>query len=300
MAAAGLANAGSRREAGGKAGGRDKRADERFELGCAPGTLVHRGVGIPCEMLDVSLSGCRLRTLRPFTEGALESVKVVLSIQEMVLSIWGVTQWTSGDRVVGVRFVHPTGRTRNQLAGLLTCLVDRSAAEVVKAAVAAASARADSPIIALEHPLPVEPEPEPPPVPVVEEEFQEVVFAPPPPRRPALRSEYKVLTLEEGDSPALLYLVAEESALQGDVLDVSQDGCLVRLKRPRELRLNAQAEVEFHLRGLPFRLPGLTCEMHGGQLAEIRFTEMSRRKREDLSQVILELIEAGNAEEKAG
>jgi hypothetical protein len=296
MATAGLASSGSGASDGSSAGGRDRRVDERFDLERAPGSLTHKGASIPCEIFDVSLSGCRLRTLQPFTAGALESVKVVLAIQGMVLSIWGITQWTQGDRMIGVRFLHPTGRSRNQLAGLLTCLLDESAAEVVKKAVAAAAGQVGSAIIALEHPLPVEPEPE-----VVEtaeeEEFQVVPPAPPPPTRPELLSEHKVLSMEVGDSPAVLHLVAEESILGGNVLDVSQDGCLVRLARPYAVRLNAQAEVDFHLCGLPFRLPGKTKEMHGDQIVEIRFTDLSMRKRDDLSLVILELIQASRAAE---
>jgi hypothetical protein len=263
--------------------------DDRFELNRAPGSLIHKGEKIPCEMLDISLSGCRLRTLLPFTAGALESVKMVLAIQEMVLTIWGVTQWTTWDRMVGIRFVYPSGGTRNQLAALLTCLVDTSAAEVVKQAVAESARQAGSPILALEHPLPVEPEPAVEEVVAEEEEFQ----APPPaaekPRRPELKSEHKVLTLEEGESPAVLHLVAEGTTLAGSVLDVSQDGCLVRLARSIAVRLKAQVEVDFHLRGLPFRLLGVTTVTYGESLVEIRFTEMSRRKRDDLSQLIMEL-----------
>ena len=297
MDTAGLAGSNRGSATSMNAGGRDRRADERIDLDRAPGTMIHKGVSIPCEMVDVSLSGCRLRALHPFTAGALESVKVILPIQGMVLSIWGVTQWTTWDQLVGVRFIHPTGRTRNQLAGLLTCLLDESATDVVKAAFAAASAQAGSPIVALEHPLVVQLQS--PPREVVEEEFQEAPPPPPPPKRPELRSEYKVLSLEEGDSPAALHLVAEDSILPGNVLDVSQDGCLMRLARPIPVRMNAYAEVDFRLRGLSFRLPGTTTEMYGGQMLEIRFTEMSRRKREDLSQVILELIEASTAAEKS-
>ena len=298
MATAGLASSGSGAGDSRAVSRRDKRVDERFDLERAPGTLIHKGTSIPCEMLDVSLNGCGLRTLQPFMAGALESVKVVLAIHGMVLSMWGITQWTQGERMIGVRFIHPTGRTRNQLAGLLTCLLDTSAVEVVMKAVAAAAGEAGSPIIALEHPLPVEPEPEPEPEiaeTVEEEEFQQAPPPPPPPQRPQLKSEHKVLTMEVGDSPAVLHLVAEESILGGNVMDVSQDGCLVRLARPFAVRLNAQVEVDFHLRGLPFRLPGKTKEMHGDQIVEIRFTEMSMRKRDDLSLVIHELIEANRA-----
>jgi hypothetical protein len=298
MATAGLVSSGSGAGDSGSAGGRDRRVDERFDMDRAPGTLIHKGISIPCEMFDVSLSGCRLRTLQPFTAGALESVKVVLAIHGMVLSIWGITQWTQWERMIGVRFIHPTGRTRNQLAGLLTCLLDTSATEVVKKAIAAAAGEAGGAIIAIEHPLPVEPEAEPElevAEAVGEEEFQLAPPAPPAAKRPELKSEHKVLSMEVGDSPAMLHLVAEESVLGGNVMDVSQDGCLVRLARPFPVRLNAQMEVDFHLRGLPFRLPGRTKEMHGDQILEIRFTEMSVRKREDLSLVIHELIEADRA-----
>jgi hypothetical protein len=238
-------------------------------------------------MLDVSLSGCRLRTFKPFTDGALESVKVVLSIQEMVLSIWGITQWTTWDGTMGIRFIHPTGRSRNQLAGLLTCLLDETAAEVVKKAIAAAANQVGSAIIALEHP----------PAVAGDAEDEELQAAPEPltKKRPELRSDHKVLSMEAGESPAVLHLVAEESILEGHVVDVSQDGCLVRLARPFQVRLNAQAEVDFHLRGLPFRLAGTTKEMHGERIVEVKFTEMSRRKRDDLALAIMELIERSKA-----
>jgi hypothetical protein len=286
-------SSGHETSAGKTSGRRDLRADERFVLHRTPGSLLHKGEMIPCEMLDISLGGCRLRTLRPFTDGALESVKVTLAIQEMVLSIWGITQWTSWDRYVGIRFIHPTGHTRNQLAALLTCLVDQSAADVIKQAVAASLHHAGSPIIALERPLAPEPDA------VVEEEFQ----APPPPRekpkRPQLKSDHKILTLDEGQSPAQLHLVAEGTSLAGNVLDVSQDGCLVRLARPVTVRMKAQAEVNFNLRGLPFRLPGVTSETYTGGLLEIRFTEMSTRKRDDLAQLIMELHGQNEARNQA-
>jgi hypothetical protein len=226
-------------------------------------------------------------------------VKVTLVIHGMVLSIWGITQWTTWEQMVGIRFLHPTGRTRNQLAGLLTCLLDESAAEVVKKAVAVAALEVGSPIIVLERPL----EPEPKDVieaAVEEEEFQ----APPPPapvtpKRPELKSEFRVLSLDDGESPAVLHLVAEGSTLRGNVLDVSQDGCLVRLAGSTAVRMNAQAEVDFHLHGLPFRLPGSVREMREQRIVEIRFAEMSRRKQEDLALVILELIGAAEAKKLA-
>jgi hypothetical protein len=60
------------------------------------------------------------------------------------------------------------------------------------------------------------------------------------------------------------------------------------------VRLKAQAEVTFHVQGLPFRLGAVTQQMLDKRTVEIRFVQMSRRHRDDLNQVISELIELGN------
>jgi hypothetical protein len=68
----------------------------------------------------------------------------------------------------------------------------------------------------------------------------------------------------------------------------------MRLSRLHSVRLKAQAEVIFHVQGLPFRLAGVTREMHDKRTLEIQFNQMSRRSRDDLNQVITELVERGN------
>jgi hypothetical protein len=255
-------------------------------------------------VVDISLTGCCVRSYEPFMAGALETVKVVFPIFEMILSIWGATQWVRGDHLLGIQFRHPTARSKNQLAGLLTCLIDKSAAEVVKKAMAEIVAEpGENPIIQLEHPpAPVslsEPksEPEPEPADVVGK-----ITAPveplPPPQRPTLGGSEQVLSMEAGDSPATLSLLGDDSILPGSVVDLSLTGCLMRLSRPRAVRLKAQAELTFHMQGLPFRLGAVTQEMHDKRTVEMRFAQMSRRSRDDLNQVITELIELGNRGKK--
>jgi hypothetical protein len=276
------------------AGGRDRRVDDRFDLNRAAGSLLYKGTRIPCEVLDVSLSGCRLRVLQPLNAGPSELVKVTLTIADMVLSIWGVTQWITADRLAGIRFTHPTERTRDEVAGALMCLLELNSAAVVKTASAENAVeagiqvvvQADLPRIELESASSED---------VPEEEFQMPPPPPPPPKRPELQSEYEVLSLEEDESPVTLHLVAEGSSLAGSVLDVSQDGCLVLLARPVVVRVNAQAEVDFRLHGLSLRLPGTTRQMPTDQMVEIRFAEMNSRKRQDLAQAITELILRGKA-----
>ena len=284
--------------------GRDRRTADRYDLDKNPGSLIHKGTRTPCLMIDISLTGCCVRTPSPFIAGSLETVKVIFPLFEMILSMWGVTQWVQGEHLLGIQFRHPTARSKNQLAGLLTCLVDKSAAEVVKKAMAEiVNDPGENPIIQLEHlpapALPPEPEPEPETLGIV------VDFVPPQveparaPNRPMLSGAEQVLTMEVGDSPASLTLLGDDSALGGDLVDLSLDGCLVRLFRPCAVRLKAQAEVRFHMEGMPFRLAGVTREMHDKRTVEIQFTQMSRRSRDDLNQVITELIEKSIREREA-
>lgn len=308
IAVAGGQNASaSSAHSGTQADGRDRRVADRYDLNNAPGSLIHKGARIPCVMVDISLTGCCVRTAEPFMAGALETVKVVFPIFEMILSIWGATQWVRGEHLLGVQFRHPNARSKNQLAGLLTCLIDKSAAEVVKKAMAEiVNDPSDNPIIQLEHPpapaSSAEPEPEVDPEPDPAEPVVEPAPAhvePPPPHRPALRSSEQVLIMEVGDSPASVTLPGDDSVLGGDIVDLSLTGCLMRLSRPCAIRLNAQAEVSFHMQGMPFRLAGVTREMHDKRTVEIEFLQMSRRSRDDLNQVITELIELSNPKKNA-
>jgi hypothetical protein len=285
--------------AAGKQGdGRDRRAADRYDLNDAPGSLIHKGKKTACQMVDISLTGCCVRTTLPFTAGSLETVKVTFPIFEMILSIWGATQWVRGGNLLGIQFRHPTARSKNQLAGLLTCLIDKSAAEVVKRAMAEiVNDPSENPIIQLEHPPAPDSKPEPESEP--EQEVTQAVMESPVPNldpvtapvRPALSGGEQVLIMEAGDSPARLTLPGDDSVLTGDVVDLSLTGCLMRLSRLRTVRLKAQAELTFHMQGLPFHLAGVTQQMHDKRTLEIRFTQMSRRSRDDLNQVIGELIE---------
>ncbi len=315
-AGAGQSRSASSAGAKGQAEGRDRRVADRYDLNNASGSLIHKGTRVPCFVLDISLTGCCVRTPLPFMAGALETVKVVFPIFEMILSIWGVTQWVRGEHLLGIQFRHPTAQSKNQLAGLLTCLIDSSAAEVVKRAMAEIVADpGENPIIQLEHPTAPASAPEPEPG---SEQENEQCSEPEPASaatnvesvvphieqllqadRPRLSSQEPVLSMEVGDSPATLTLLGDDSVFMGDVVDLSLTGCLMRLSRRCSVRPKAQAEVSFHMQGLPFRLGAVTQEMHDKRTLEIRFAQMSRRKRDDLNQVISELIELSKRDKVA-
>lgn len=118
---------------------RDRRIYDRYGLETPQGQLKYNGTKTPCQIVDVSLGGCCIRTATCFQAGNLVHVEVEIPINGMLLHMEGITQWTTRNNLMGVRFIHPSQRSKNQLAGLLTCLVDENAADVVAAAVVAAA-----------------------------------------------------------------------------------------------------------------------------------------------------------------
>ncbi len=264
---------------------RDRRASDRLELDLAPGTLEYRGTRMLCAVIDLSLTGCCLKTREDFKAGALAHVKLTVPIDGIVLSIWGITQWVRRERTVGIQFIHPTGRSKNQLAGLLTCLLDRSASEVVRAALAA---QAESMIVSLEQFELVADGPSTAMAPVQQIGSEVGV---PPTGRPGLSDSHKVPDRRAEESPAVLHLVTGDLQLEGHVLDLSLAGCIVRLNHPYAGNIMVRVEVDFEVRGLHFRLPGVTEAFQDKHTVEVRFLDVSTRKKEDLEQVIRETIE---------
>jgi len=69
------------------------------------------------------------------------------------------------------------------------------------------------------------------------------------------------------------------------------EGCRVRTEQPFTKSVDARVEVCFQMLGLPFQLAGTTRQIVDAHTVEIQFLEISRRKREELAQVIEELQE---------
>ena len=269
---------------------RERRLHDRYPLDAATGSLVYKGSAISCRFIDISLGGCCLRTEVPFVDGALAPVVVILRVQGLVLRIGGVTQWITQGNLLGVRFNHCSARSKNQLAGLLTCLIDQSAAEVVKEAVAGSSpGQTAIPLLIAEAPSG---ELEPIAAPAAPGGLAEY-------RAPHGHSEDPVhqnqprtrLSLEE-EWPATVRFLKDNSQVTGLILDLTLEGCNVRTAQPFPLGIHVRVELNFHMRGLPFQLAGVTHDLSDKHIVAIRFLEMSRRKQGELGQVIDELKEA--------
>jgi c-di-GMP-binding flagellar brake protein YcgR len=111
--------------------------------------LVEHGSTVSCRIVDISLSGCRLRTKERFTAGSMVCVEVAFKVRGLAFRFSGMTQWTDGRHLVGIRFAGVSARRREELVEAL-CEVE--AENAAKAAQQAAEQRAaEEQAAALEH-----------------------------------------------------------------------------------------------------------------------------------------------------
>jgi len=275
---------------------RDRRSDERFEINTPGGCLNFKGVRYPCKIVDVSLSGCCVRTESKFAPGNLAHVEVVMPLLGMVLRMVGTTQWLTRNNLVGIRFFHASPRSRNQLAGLLTCLVDQSATEDVREAVVAA---ARSGRTALDVELPEVWLHKPSPALIPAEVRQKQATPAPPPDGSASKGESGEQQQKCDAWPAILRLLKDGSRHNGVIVGLNLKGCSFQTAAPFVAGIHVRVEVDFQMRGLPFLLAGVTEDVRNKCSVDIRFLEMSFRKREELAELIEELSEAARAKSNA-
>lgn len=272
---------------------RERRVDERFEVNAPGGCVNYKGSKYPCQIVDVSLSGCCVRTEHRFLHGNLANVEIVMPILGMVLRLVGRIQWLTRDNLIGIVFFHASAKSKNQLAGLITCLVDQSITDEVKAAVAIAVQTRDTylnvkvPEDWLPIPAPTADLKAPP-------KLAERPASPPPaPRsqKPVQAGEAGSLIVEAGAWPAILQLLKDNSHIKGAIIGLSKDGCSFQSSKPFTEGTQIRVEVDFHMRGLPFLLGGVIADVRDKKTAEIRFHELSHRKRAELAEIIEEIRE---------
>ena len=81
--------------------------------------ILDQGVGFRCGVLDLSLSGCRLRTSLRFPGSAWDRVEISFQLRGISLRFSGVIQWIDGRQKIGIRFANLSTRRREELAEVL-------------------------------------------------------------------------------------------------------------------------------------------------------------------------------------
>jgi len=91
------------------------------------------------------------------------------------------------------------------------------------------------------------------------------------------------------DCPVTTTLLAGAGKITGRMVDLSRGGC--RLATPERMLVGilARVEVQFQLRGLAFRIVGVTAGTRTGKSFAVRFLDLPRRREEELAEVLAEV-----------
>ena len=98
------------------AGEQNRRTDPRYDVDEeAHLLLVEHGSTLACRIVDLSLNGCRVRMEERFCAGTRVRVELSFRVRGLAFRFSGLTQWTDGRHLAGIRFVNVTSRRRDDL-----------------------------------------------------------------------------------------------------------------------------------------------------------------------------------------
>ncbi|MGA2834645.1 MAG: PilZ domain-containing protein [Terracidiphilus sp.] len=258
--------------------------------------LVEHGSTFSCRIVDISMSGCRLRTKERFAGGSIVCVEVAFKVRGLAFRFSGTTQWTDGRHLVGIRFTGVSARRREDLVEALSEVEAENAAKAAKHAgdkpialkghdfSRAVNTTKQSRALALEGCFSLTSPEEP--------SLSAACLAP----EPASSSQAKIVPRERRvqsrevvETTAVIHLINIASRLPGRILDLSLGGCRIRADERFPVGIYTRVETEFRIEGLPFRLGGVIQAIHDRRTVGIRFLDLSSRKREQVTQLIEEI-----------
>jgi c-di-GMP-binding flagellar brake protein YcgR len=125
-----------------RADGQEKRrSDPRYGVDeDARLLLVKHGSTLACRVVDLSLGGCRLWTQERFPAPVEVYVEVSFRVRGLAFRFSGVTKWTDGQHLVGIRFSDVPARRKDELVEALFEIEEENAAKAAKQAAEEAAA----------------------------------------------------------------------------------------------------------------------------------------------------------------
>jgi hypothetical protein len=277
--------------------------------------LLSDGSLVSCRIVELSLGGCRMEMRQRIPSGLRAPVEASFKINGIAFRLSGAIEWIAG-KIAGISFGPMSLRRRDDLMEVL-CEV-----EAAHAAEAERQARESGAVAEPEQPSeklgPDPAEGRKPRLldPVVKSTSHAgtelpqdkgtvspgrpvLVTAPPatitekPAGTPELTGrERRAAHRCDVDTSAVIHLVKIGAKLSGQILDLSLGGCRIRTAERFPVGIYTRVEMEFQLQGLPFRLAGVIQAIHGRDLVGIRFLDVSQRKREQVAELIDEIVEA--------
>jgi c-di-GMP-binding flagellar brake protein YcgR len=257
--------------------------------------VLSTGSETPCRIVELSLGGCRVEMRQRASFGVAAAVELTFKIQGIAFRLSGLTEWTAG-KMAGLSFGPMSSRRRDELVEVLCEVEFKHAAEAAERGAEtearAASAAQRGPFLV---PRPLSPgDPgasgespaagsESPTLETPEEQHAQAQSGLPRERRVNRRCEV--------DTSAIIHLVKIGSKLNGKILDLSLGGCRIQTAERFAVGIYTRVETEFRLQGLPLRLAGVIQAIHDRNLVGVRFLDVSPRKREQIAELIDEIVE---------
>ena len=104
-----------------------------------------------------------------------------------------------------------------------------------------------------------------------------------------VRSERRAFPRYAVDCPATITVLAGVGKIAGRMVDLSRGGCRLATSERTLVGILARVEVQFQLRGIAFRIVGVTAGTRTGKSFAVRFLDLPRRREEELAEVLDEL-----------
>jgi c-di-GMP-binding flagellar brake protein YcgR len=102
------------------------------------------------------------------------------------------------------------------------------------------------------------------------------------------------------DCPVSVSAVSGSSHFHGRLSDLSLGGCLVVAEQRYTAGILVRVEVQFQLRGISFRIVGVTAGSRGAKTFAVRFLDLPMRRRQELADVLDEVAAANAAKAAQG
>jgi c-di-GMP-binding flagellar brake protein YcgR len=94
------------------------------------------------------------------------------------------------------------------------------------------------------------------------------------------------------DCPVSAVLISGGGVISGQMLDLSRGGCRLSTPKRIEIGILVRVEICFQLRGISFRIVGVTAGTRTGRSFAVRFLDMPRRAAAELVEVLEEIAAA--------
>jgi c-di-GMP-binding flagellar brake protein YcgR len=109
---------------------RERRVQSRYTVDTSAAIfLVRGGSKLSGWILDLSISGCSIRTDERFPVGIYTRVETEFRVDGLPFRLGGVIQAIHGPQLVGIRFLDMSERKRTQLVQLILEIKEKEASE---------------------------------------------------------------------------------------------------------------------------------------------------------------------------